>query len=382
MKIKVLFFIDSFRIGGMHKQVLYLAKHLDREKFDCIVCAQSSAGGLCQEYESSGARIETLQWRRSLQIGVLKRFINFLRKEKPDIIFITTPQNLFYYRVARIFYSGNTVQIGSFRAMNFWQGHIRTLYKPIDLLLTIWMILTSKKISVNSHAMYERYTRFLPLIMKKKILVIYNGSDFNFPISVPALTLRKELKIPETDIIVAMIARFDPWKDFDTIIDAAALIKMQEKQIKFLLVGDGELKTYVEERIGQMELQDVVFTIGEKRNIYDYINLADISVLATKGEGFSNAILESMAFAKPVIASAVGGNSELLGTSEAEGFLAPLQSPTVFASLIVKLANDKSLRRYVGDQAKKKIEKLCDINEFVAAYSLLFEQSIYRKVKN
>lgn len=366
----------------MHKQVLYLAKYLDRKKFDCIVCAQSNAGGLYEEYKSSGARVETLQWRRRLQIGVFKRFINFMKKEKPDIIFISTPQNLLYYRVARIFYSCNTVQIGSFRAMNFWQGHIRPVYKPIDLLLTIWMILTSKKISVNSNVMFESYTRFLPLIIKKKFRVIYNGSDFNFTISVPALTLRKELKIPEADIIVAMIARFDPWKDFDTIIEAAALIKMQEKQIKFLLVGDGELKTYINEKIGQLELQDVVFTVGEKKNIYDYINLADISVLATKGEGFSNAILESMAFAKPVIATAVGGNAELLGTSGDEGFLAPLRSPTVFASLILKLADDKSLRRRVGDKAKKKIEKLCDIKEYVVAYSSLFEQSVLRKAKN
>lgn len=376
MKIKVLFFIDSFRIGGMHKQVLYLAKHLDREKFDCIICAQSSAGGFFSDYEKSGARIESLQWTRRLEIGVFKRFIRLLHKEQPDIIFITAPQNLFYYRIARLFYRGKTIQVGSFRAMNFWQGHMGPVYKPVDSLLSRWMILTSRKMSVNSNAMRERYTRFMPRISKKKIRVIYNGSDFNFPVTVPAKTIRQELGIKETDLVVVMIARLDPWKDFDTILEAAAIVTKQNEHIKFLLVGDGELKAYLEEKISQMVLQSIVYILGEKKDIYNYINLADISILSTRGEGFSNSILESMAFAKPVIATDVGGNAELVGKTGEEGFLVPPQSPTVFAEIIEKLAGDEVLRKNVGNRARKKIEKLCDINTFVASYAALFEQSM------
>ncbi len=362
----------------MHKQVLYLAKHLDREKFDCIICAQSSAGGFFSDYENSGARIEILQWTRRLEIGVFRRFIRLLHNEHPDIIFITSPQNLFYYRIARLFYRGKTIQIGSFRAMNFWQGHMGSIYKPVDSLLSMWMILTSKKMSVNSNAMRERYTRFLPSISKNKIRVIYNGSDFNFPVTVPATILRKELDIKETDLIVAMIARLDPWKDFDTVLQAAAIIKKQHRQIKFLLVGDGELRTYLDDRISQMALQRTVLILGEKKNIYNYINLADISILSTRGEGFSNSILESMAFGKVVIVTDVGGNAELVGRTGDDGFLAPPQSPTVFAEIIAKLADDENLRKAVGTRAKGKIEKLCDINEYVEAYTLLFEQSISR----
>ncbi|NQV76611.1 MAG: glycosyltransferase [Bacteroidetes bacterium] len=376
MKIKVLFFIDSFRIGGMHKQVLYLAKHLDREKFDCIICAQSSAGGFFSDYENSGARIESLQWTRRLEIGVFRRFIRLLHNEQPDIIFITAPQNLFYYRIARLFYRGKTIQIGSFRAMNFWQGHMGSIFKPVDSLLSRWMILTSKNMAVNSNAMRERYTRFLPSISKNKIRVIYNGSDFNFPVTVPALKLRKELHIKETDLIVTMIARLDPWKDFDTVLQAAAIIKKQHRRIKFLLIGDGELRTYLEEKISQMALQHTVLILSEKKDIYNYINLADISILSTRGEGFSNSILESMAFAKPVIVTDVGGNAELVGRTGDEGFLSPPQSPAVFAEIIEKMADDENLRKAVGSRAKKKIERLCNINAFVGSYTLLFEQSI------
>jgi glycosyltransferase involved in cell wall biosynthesis len=176
-----------------------------------------------------------------------------------------------------------------------------------------------------------------------------------------------------------MIARLDPWKDFDTLLQAAAIIKKQHRQIKFLLVGDGELRTYLEERISQMALRETVLILGEKKNINNYINLADISILSTRGEGFANSILESMAFAKPVIVTDVGGNAELVGRKGDEGFLAPPQSPIVFAELIGKLADDENLRKIVGCQARKKIEKMCDIKTFVGSYTLLFEQSISGK---
>jgi len=378
MKIKVFFFIDSFRIGGMHKQVLYLAKHLSRENFDPIICVQSSAGGLYTEFENSGARIISLHWTRRLEFGVFKRFISVLKKEQPQLIFITAPQNLFYYRIACFFYFGKTIQIGSFRAMNFWMGHLGEVYKPIDSFLTRLMIFTSKLVVVNSEAMEERYSHFLPEMSKKKIRVIYNGSDFNFPISKSADVLRNELMIAPTDIIVTMIARLDPWKDFEAFLTAAAIVVVANKHVKILLIGDGSLRTELENKIIQLQLQNNMFIIGEKKDIYNYINLTDISVLSTKGEGFSNSILESMAFAKPVVATDVGGNAELLGRTSEHGFLVPPNSPIIFAETLNKLINSEGLRKQIGFSAKQRIEKICNLKSFVLSYEEIFEKAILK----
>ena len=378
MKIKVFFFIDSFRIGGMHKQVLYLAKHLSRENFDPIICVQSSAGGLYTEFENSGARIISLKWTRRLEFGVFKRFISLLKKEQQQVIFITAPQNLFYYRIARFFYFGKTIQIGSFRAMNFWMGHLGEVYKPIDSFLSRLMIFTSKLVVVNSEAMKVRYSHFLPEMSKKKIRIIYNGSDFNFPITISADVLRNELMIAPTDIIVAMIARLDPWKDFGALLSAAAIVVAVNKHVKFLLIGDGSLRTELENKIIQLQLQNNMFILGETKDIYNYINLTDISVLSTKGEGFSNSILESMAFGKPVVATDVGGNAELLGRTNQDGFLVPPNSPIIFAEILNKLIKSEGLRIQVGHSAKQRIKKICDLKNFILSYEDIFEQAILK----
>lgn len=376
MQIKVVFFIDSFRIGGMHKQVLYLAKHLDRSKFHITVCVQSDLGGLASDFLNCGVNIVSLKWSKRLQLSVFKHLIAFLKKERPDILFITAPQNLIYYQIARLFYRSRTIQIGSFRAMNFWMGHLGILYKPIDMLLSVWMIFTSRVIVVNSLAMENRYSNYLLFLSKRKFRVIYNGSDFNFPITKSPAILRQELKITSSDIIITMIARLDPWKDFDTLLEAAILVLNKHEHVKFLLIGDGELRSYIETKILHYGIQEKVIILGEKKDIYNYINVCDISVLSTNGEGFSNSILESMAFAKPVVATKVGGNIELL---EEYGLLVPKKSPGQMAKKLESLILSEELRLSIGLKCRNKIKQLCDLDNYTKSYERLFAESFNRK---
>ena len=74
-KIKIIFYIDSFRIGGMHRQILYLVKHLDRDIFEPIMCTSSSLGGLRGEYEKTGCKLLDLGWKRSLDPKTVYRLI-------------------------------------------------------------------------------------------------------------------------------------------------------------------------------------------------------------------------------------------------------------------------------------------------------------------
>lgn len=372
MRIKILFFIDSFRIGGMHKQVLYLVRHIDYNIFEPIVCVQNISGGLREEYQKCGVKIVSLGWTRRLQFSVFYRFIKLLRLEKPEIIFITAAQNLLYYRLSRIFYYGNTIQIGSFRAMNFWLGHLGSFYKPLDYLMTICMLLTSKRIIVNSYAMFRHYIKIIPFISNNKISVIYNGSDFDFSVATPSDVLRESLNISKGYEIVVMIARYDPWKDFETLFQSAIILKKDKLKVKFLLIGDGELRSYLERRINELELIEFIYLLGERKDIYSFLNLADISLLSTFGEGFSNSILESMAFGKPVVATDVGGNSELLSGNSQYGILVPPNSPESIANAIKILIKNPEQKKEMGVSAKLKIKTLCNLETYISSYQKLF----------
>jgi glycosyltransferase involved in cell wall biosynthesis len=340
------------------------------------MCTSSPHGGLRGEFEESGCRLVDLKWKRTLNPATVYRLIKVLNTEKPDIIFITEPQELFYYRIARIFWRRKVVQIGSFRALTFWKGHLKKYYKPIDNYFAKWLYASSEHVIVNSFAMEDQYSHIIKIMPGKSIKTIYNGSDFNFRVSKPAFQIRQELNITAYEVVIIIVSRLDPWKDFVTLFEAAKIVVKADSRAKFLIVGDGELRNTLEQMIYKMDLKDNVLLVGEKKDVYNYLNAADISVLSTNGEGFSNAILESMALCKPVIATNVGGNPELLGVTNESGILVSPKSPEMFADAILHLMRNEVIRQNIGQAAKERIQQLCSIKKYISSYEELFLQSL------
>lgn len=176
------------------------------------------------------------------------------------------------------------------------------------------------------------------------------------------------------ELFVIMAARLDPWKDFETVIEAANIISRRNKKIKFVIMGDGYLRSHIEDMIRKYSLESQVLMIGEKSDSIDYINASDISILSTYGEGFSNSILESMALGKPVIATNVGGNAEMLGTKGEFGFLIDKRASSQLASRIEILFENEELRSQIGKAASCKIRQLCDMDTYIGKYEALFQE--------
>jgi len=378
-KIKILFFIDSFRIGGMYRQVFYLVKYLNREKFEPVLCTSSTKGGLSEEYEKIGCRLVNLGWKNRIEPVIIERLVKVLDTENPDIIFITIAQNLLYYRIARLFCHNRALQVGSFRGLSFWKGHINKFYQPIDNFFSKWLYATSDCIVVNSIMVKKHYSRIVKVNPKKPIEVIYNGSDFNFPVSRSEFEIRQELNIKPDETVIIMVARLDPFKDFVTLLDAVKIVIKTDIKAKFLLLGDGDIRNLLEQTIIQMDLKENVLLIGEKKDVFNYVNIATLSVLSTNGEGFSNSILESMAVGKPMIATDVGGNVEVIGNNSKYGLLVPPKSPKMLAEAILKLMGNAEMRKEMGQAAKERIHQLCDIEKYISSYEELFLRSLNKK---
>tara|TARA_B110000003_G_scaffold272159_1_gene307527 strand:- start:4590 stop:5720 length:1131 start_codon:yes stop_codon:yes gene_type:complete len=374
--IKIIFFIDSYRVGGMHKQILYLLENLNKDTFQPIICVSSSKGNLKNEFEKTNCQTIDLKWKRSYDLSVGFRLVKVLYKERPDIFMITEPQNFLYYRFARLFYLYKIINVGSFRALTFWNGHLSKKHMILDKFISRLFYKTSDKIIVNSMAMKMRYEQVINVSKNKPIQVIYNGCDFNFQINKSSDSIKKELNISLGDFVIIMTARLDPWKDFETILEAIRLVSLEEKNIKLVLVGEGQLRRKITEMISKKNIQDFVIMAGEKLDIHNYVNMADISVLSTNGEGFSNSILESMYLEKAVIATNVGGNTELLHVDNKYGILSDPKSPTHLSKCILILKRDLDLRSKITDSAKKRIIELCNIKHFISEYENCFKNLV------
>jgi glycosyltransferase involved in cell wall biosynthesis len=376
-KYRVFFFIDSFRVGGMHKQILYLLKYLNKKEFEPIICISSSRGGLSSEFIQSGCKMIDLKWKRSMDVSLIPRLVKALYSENPDIVFITEAQNLIYFKVARIFwFKRKFAQIGSYRALTFWYNSKNSFYKNLDTIASRLLYASSDKVVVNSQAMKDHYSKIVKIKKDKEIAVIYNGFDSNYSITKSPEELRKDLMIEHNEIVIIIIARLDPWKDFQTLFEAAKLVIKQKQDLRFIILGDGILRESLKMSLSQFGIQENFIMLGERVDAYNYLNFADISILSTYGEGFSNSLMESMALGKPVIASDIGGNSETIGKDGVSGYLVPPRSPEMMAEVLLLLANNKYLRERIGKNGKVHILNLCSMDKFITSFESLFRDAV------
>lgn len=378
-KKNILLYIDSLMVGGMHKQTLYLAKYLNKSKFNIVVLTQNTNnGGLREEFINSGCKVLDLgrnsipNSKKPFNPLVAFRLLSVLKKEKVDIIYLNAAPNLIYFLIARVFLFKKISQIGSFRALTFWKGNLSPKYIFFDDLFAQLLYSTSKYTIVNSEALKLNYNRVLRIKDKNPLVVINNGCDFNFNIYKSVNEIRHELNLHQGEYFVLMAARLDPWKDFSTLLDASKILKEKDPLIKIIIMGDGPLKDLIKKSIFTAELEDTIFLIGEKVDSINYINACDISILSTHGEGFSNTILESMFLKKTVIASRVGGNIDMIGDSNDYGFLVKPKSADELAEKILFCKSNISITVQVGSNAHDRIVEMCSIAKYINEYESIF----------
>ena len=375
-KIKIFLFIDSFMVGGMHKQMLYLFKNIDKKKFLPIICVLSDHGNLKKDYYNSGCKIYSLNWKFTGDLSPVYSLMKVLYKESPDIVFITEAVNFLYYRIAKFFYFNNIVHVGSFRALTFWKGHLNKYYNYIDIILSKWFYNFSDIIVVNSMAMKLNYEKILKIKKSNPIKVIYNASDFNFTSKPNSQILKDKLGI-DSHFVITQVARLDPWKDFETLISAIEILKLKGFRLKLLLVGGGVLKENIQKILIDKKLTNDIILTGETNNAHQYINISDICVLSSNGEGFSNSILEYMYHSKAVVASDVGGNVELIGNNK-YGRLFKKGSVDDLCIKLEELLDNSELRNHLGVLCNKHIRDLCDINKYINDYEELFKNELLK----
>ncbi len=183
-----------------------------------------------------------------------------------------------------------------------------------------------------------------------RVQTIYNGvnlADWN--------TASRPAKAPG-ELLVTTIGNIRRVKGHDIFIKAAALIVPRFPKVSFSIAGDVleadyflELQTLVRD----LKLSDHFRFVGGITNLAEHLSMADIFVLPSRSEGFSNAIVEAMAAALPVVATSVGGNAEAVEDG-VTGLLVPAEDPVALSAAITRLLSDPSQARAMGIAGKSR----------------------------
>lgn len=207
-----------------------------------------------------------------------------------------------------------------------------------------------------------------------KVEVIHNGIPLPGAITPEERTeARRLFGIADHELVLTLVANFYTYKGHADLISALALAKPRLPPAwRLLLVGrDAGTRDDLQEQINGLNLTSHVNFIGEWPGSRQPYAAADIGLLVSHTEGFSNSLIEGMAGGLPMIATAVGGNIDALvhGTT---GLLVPVALPETLADAILKLADNPDLRRTLGTAARLTAERDFSLEACVSAYERLW----------
>lgn len=154
--------------------------------------------------------------------------------------------------------------------------------------------------------------------------------------------------------IFGMVARFEPIKNHQLLLDAVKHLRLINPNFKVLLIGQGELQTEIAAKIAAHQLQDWIEIRAYSTDMASFYQELDIGLLTSFGEGLPRALLEPMACAKPVICTDVKGSREAVKDQQT-GFIVPLDQPQALATKMQWLMEHPSERIQMGLAAREHV---------------------------
>jgi glycosyltransferase involved in cell wall biosynthesis len=207
-----------------------------------------------------------------------------------------------------------------------------------------------------------------------RIRIVNEGVDVERIEKMRPANVHAEFYLPTQAPIVGNVAALVPHKGHQHLIEAAALVVRDVPDVRFVIVGDGELRQTLEQQIRHHHLERHVFLAGYRVDAIELIKGFDIFAMSSVTEGMCTALVDAMAAGKAAVATAVGGIPEVL-VDGATGFLVPPRDPRAMADRLVELLESDSLRVEMGRAALQRardcftVEKMVD--ETAAVYRSL-----------
>jgi L-malate glycosyltransferase len=361
-KPKVAHFIDSHDPGGAETLVVEICRKIKDRGYTPEVYHFGNPWleEKCREQGIPMSLAPGYKWYKSA--GTLPFFIpvfaRFLKEQRVDILhshlFGPVTGACFAAYITRIPHIGTLHDIYTIEAKKR-----RVWYIQLSSLL-------GTRIVAVSHQM-KTYLNNLGRFNDGALQTIVNGMDldkFNLPCSRES---HPELGLGPEDIVLICVGRLEKIKGHDILLKAFGLMQPGD-HVKLLIVGDGPCRQEIDQQIIEEGLQQNVQMLGQRNDIPDLLNLSDCFVLSSRSEGLSCSIIEAMAAGLPVVATDVGGNSELVVNGK-NGYLVPPEHAGILSLRLQCIMDDTVRRRKFGEMSLQFAREQYSLDTMIGKYA-------------
>ena len=368
--LRVMFLITSMPVGGAETLLVNLIRGLDRDHFLPSLCCLKSLGPLGEELSSEIPVYHDLI-RHKCDVRVLSRLTRLFRKQRIDaVVTVGAGDKMFWGRLAarraRV-----PVVLCALHSTG-WPDAIGRLNR--SWLLTRW---TDGFIGVaEAHGRHLIEREGFP---SSQVRVIPNGVDTaRFQPSLDVAVPRRALGLSPTAPVAGIVAALRSEKNHELFLRAAADVRHQIPEARFLIIGDGPERARLEQLARELKLDDAVLFLGSRSDIPELLSTLDVFVLTSKMEANPVSILEALASGKPVIAPRVGSIGETVINGQTGFLTEPNDSQQVVKRLCELFANP-ALARQLGQQGRASVVAHWSLERMVEGYQQWIAEIYSRK---
>lgn len=381
---KILHLINSFIYGGTERQATELLKRVDLDRYDVSLAVLRKEGAL---YEQIADRFPEVQEYRLTSFYNTNAVCQYLRlrdrlvEQKINLIhahdFYSSMLGIIAGRLAgvRVIASQRHLKLSDRRLHEWGQRFINR---------------ASNRILVNSDAIRAQILAGSK-VEPRKIVVIKNGfissddeagkDDREANSLSPREEICRDLGLSQSVTLVGMVGRLDIIKGHRYLVDAAAQVVREHQDVHFVIVGDGELRDEIASQISRLGLDGRVHLLGYRANASRIASAFDLSVLASLHEGMPNVVMEAMAAGVPVVATSVGGTTELI-TDGKTGYLVPPADSDELAQRISRALDNSDERKRIAARALQFIHSNFTLSRMVSSVEEVYDEMTEEIVKS
>ena len=250
-KINVLQLVNGFAIGGAERKLLQLVENLDKDRYRVIVCNVGQNGPLQEYFEKIGVKVVIFHPKRAIDFSLIFKVKELIKQENIYILQST----LLYADII----GGFAAKLSKVPVAISWET---VAHGPDDVL----------RIKLLHNICYRFAMRFVDQIVAvsedvkssiinhskisgHKVTTIPYGVDLKKFSNASATNIRQEFDLSPEDVIIGSVARLEPWKGFTYLMPAAVSLIEKFPNLKFVLVGDGSLRGYIENEIREHHIE-------------------------------------------------------------------------------------------------------------------------------
>jgi sugar transferase (PEP-CTERM/EpsH1 system associated) len=319
-RLRIMHVVNYLRRGGAELGILKLMGGLSGEDFEHRICiTRKFDPDFVQGYGLGGLLDVAAGSSDNLQFPLF-RLRRIFHRYRPHIVHTRNWGALEAVLAARlagvpvVIHSEHGYEVDNMAGLPFRQRIFRKLaYSMADRVFTVTR-------ELREYHSKQAWT------LPEQISVVYNGVDTDRFSPCPEIrdSIRTELGLPPDRIVIGSVGRMVPIKDYPTLLQAAERLVARGVNLHVLLVGKGPERESLESRVRESSLlQGRVSFVGASDRVPELLNVMDIFVLPSLGEGMSNTLLEAMASGVPIVASRVGGNPEVVVGDLSEWLFTP-----------------------------------------------------------